>query len=138
MKGPPLTLFELLWLLFPPLFVIFSFYLQPLQITKKAAHSEQLMSGATWEVSKSGIQITSSSGSNFLDWESLSKLVITKDYYLLASKNKITLSAFSLEEHLLLTRRKRILLSWSGKRSQGLRNQGFIPNLCIHAKYLLT
>ena len=45
------------------------------------------MSTATWEVSISGIQITNCSGSNSLDWESLSKLVITKDYYLLHSKN---------------------------------------------------
>jgi hypothetical protein len=87
MKGPPFTLFELLWLLFPPLFVIFSFYLQPLRIANKAAQNEQLMSEATWEVSKSGIQITNSSGSNSLGWESLSKLVITKDYLLLNSKH---------------------------------------------------
>jgi hypothetical protein len=87
MKGPPLTLFELLWLLFPPLFVIFSFYLQPLQIAKKAAQSEQLMSEATWEVSDSGIQINNSSGTKLLAWESLCKLVIMKDYYLLTSKN---------------------------------------------------
>jgi hypothetical protein len=87
MKGPPLTLFELLWLLFPPIFVIFSFYLQPTRIAKKAAQSEQLMSEATWEVSKSGIQISNSSGSNSLEWESLRKLVITKEYYFLCSKN---------------------------------------------------
>ena len=53
----------------------------------KAAQNEQLMSEATWEVSKSGIQITNSSGSNSLEWESLSKLVITKDYLLFISKN---------------------------------------------------
>jgi len=84
---------ELLCLLFPPLFVIFSFTHQPIQIAKKAAQSKQFISEATLEVNKFGIQITNSSGSNFLEWGSPSMLVITKDYYLLASKNKKTLSA---------------------------------------------
>jgi hypothetical protein len=85
-KGSPLTALELIWLLFPPLFVIFTFYLQPVRIAQKAVQNEQLVAEATWEVSGAGVQILSRYGSTNLGWETLKKLVQTRDYYLLLSK----------------------------------------------------
>lgn len=86
-KGSPLTLFEIIWLFFPPLFVIFSFYIQPLRIAKKAARNEQLMTEATWNVSDSGVQISSKYASTLFEWDMFNKLVTTRDYYLLFSKS---------------------------------------------------
>ncbi len=85
-KGSPLTALELIWLLFPPLFVIFTFYLQPIRIAQKAVQNDQLVAEATWEVSDAGVQILSRYGSTNLGWETLKKLVQTRDYYLLLSK----------------------------------------------------
>jgi hypothetical protein len=85
-KGSPLTFFELIWLLLPPLFVIYVFFLQPSRLANKAVQNEQLVTEATWIVSDAGVQISSRFGSDQLDWESLNKLLTTKDYYLLLSK----------------------------------------------------
>ena len=87
LKVSPLTFFVLIWLLFPPLFVICAFFLQLTSTAKKAVQNEQLVTEATWDVSDAGIQISSRFGSTLLEWESLNKLVITKDYFLLLSKN---------------------------------------------------
>ena len=87
LKGPPLTFFEMIWLLFPPLFAIYAFYLQPSRLAKKAVQNEQLVAEATWEVSDAVIQISNRFGSSLLEWESLHKLVTTKDYFLFLSKN---------------------------------------------------
>ena len=87
LKGSPLTFIGLIWLLFPPLLVIYAFFLQPTHTAKKAVQNEQLVTEATWDASDNGIQISSRFGSTLLEWESLYKLVTTKDYFLLLSKN---------------------------------------------------
>ena len=86
-KGSPLTVFEIIWLLIPPLFVIFSFYIQPMRIAKKAAQNEQLVAEATWVVSDAGVQISSRYASTLFEWKTFNKLVTTRDYYLLLSKS---------------------------------------------------
>jgi hypothetical protein len=85
-KGSPPTVFELIWLLLPPLFVLFVFFIQPSRIAAQAARNEQLITEATWEVSDEGVQISSSFGSTHLDWDALNKLVTTQEYYLLLLK----------------------------------------------------
>jgi hypothetical protein len=85
-KGTPVTIFEIIWLLLPPLFVIFVFFIQPSRLASQAAKNEQLVTEATWEMSDTGVQISSRFGSTLLPWESLKKLVTTKGYYLLLSK----------------------------------------------------
>ncbi len=85
-KESPPTVFELVWLLLPPLFLIFIFFFQPSRVAQLAAKNEQLICEATWEVSDDGVQISSSFGSTHLDWEALNKLVTTREYYLLLLK----------------------------------------------------
>lgn len=85
-QGSPPTIFELIWLLLPPLFVIFVLFIQPSRMANEAVRNEQLVTEATWEVSDSGVEISSRFGSTHMDWESLEKLVTTKEYYLLLSK----------------------------------------------------
>ena len=90
-KGSPPSIFELIWLLLPPSFALFVFFIQPSRIARKAAQNEKLVSEATWELSAAGIQISSRSGSTLMDWESLDRLMTARDYYLLLSKtNKNT------------------------------------------------
>jgi YcxB-like protein len=86
-KETPVSAFELIWLLLPPLFVIFVFFIQPSRVAKQAASNEQLIAEATWEVSDQGVQISSSFSSTYLDWEALHKLVTTREYYLLLLKS---------------------------------------------------
>ena len=85
-KGSPPTFFELLWLFLPPFFVVYSFYVQPTRLAKKAASNEQLVTEATWEVDDTGVHISSRFSNAELTWDSLKKLVTTKEYYLLLSK----------------------------------------------------
>jgi hypothetical protein len=85
-QGSPPTIFELIWLFLPPLFVIFVLFIQPSRMANEAVRNEQLVTEATWEVSDSGVEISSRFGSTHMDWESLDKLVTTKEYYLLLSK----------------------------------------------------
>ena len=87
-KGSPPTLFELIWLLLPPLFVLFIFLIQPSRISRQAVQNEQLITEATWEVKASGVQISSCFGSTLLEWGCFEKLLITGEYYLLLSKTK--------------------------------------------------
>jgi hypothetical protein len=90
-KGSPPSIFELIWLLLPPLFVVFTFFVQPSRIAKQAAENEQLTCEATWELSNDGVQISSEFNSTHLDWEALNKLVTTREYYLLLIRaNKAT------------------------------------------------
>ncbi|OGN89566.1 MAG: hypothetical protein A2Y88_12925 [Chloroflexi bacterium RBG_13_48_10] len=86
-KGSPLTVFEVIWLLFPPLFVIFSFYIQPLRIAKKAAQNEQLVTEATWILSDAGVQISSRYASTLFEWDTFNRLMTTREYYLMLSKS---------------------------------------------------
>jgi len=85
-KGTSVTIFELIWLFLPPLFVIYATFIQPASLAKKAAQNEKLVTEATWELSDFGVQITSRFNSTHLEWENLNKLVTSKDYYLLLSK----------------------------------------------------
>ncbi len=85
-QGSPPTIFELVWLFLPPLFVIFVLFIQPSRMASQAVRTEQLLTEATWEVSDSGVEISSRFGSTHMDWESLNRLVTTKEYYLLLSK----------------------------------------------------
>jgi hypothetical protein len=85
-QGSPPTIFELIWLLLPPFFAIFVFFIQPSRMANRAVQNERLVTEATWEVSAAGVQISSRFDSTHLDWESLNKLVTTSDYYLLLSK----------------------------------------------------
>jgi hypothetical protein len=85
-KGTPPTVFEWVWLVLPPLFVIFTIFIQPSRMARQAVVDDQLTSEATWEVSDAGVQISSRFGSTHLDWEALKKLVTTREYYLLLFK----------------------------------------------------
>jgi hypothetical protein len=85
-NGAPPSVFELIWLLLPPGFVIFVFFVQPSRIARQAAGNEQLITEATWEVSEEGVQISSSFGSTHLGWEALNKMVTTREYYMLLIK----------------------------------------------------
>jgi hypothetical protein len=85
-QGSPPTIFELVWLFLPPLFVIFVLFIQPSRMASQAVRTEQLVTEATWGVSDSGVEISSRFGSTHMDWESLNRLVTTKEYYLLLSK----------------------------------------------------
>jgi len=85
-QGTPPSIFELIWLFLPPLFAIYVFFIQPSRMAGKAVKNEQLVTEATWEVSDHGVELSSRFGSTHMDWESLNKLVTTKEYYLLLSK----------------------------------------------------
>jgi hypothetical protein len=80
------NLFELVWLIFPPAFVLFVFVIQPRRMASQAGRNEQLTSVATWVVSEAGVEIKARSSATQLDWDTLQKLVRTKDYYLLLSR----------------------------------------------------
>lgn len=75
-----------MWLLLPPFFVIFTFYIQPARLAKQAAQNEQLVTEATWELNENGVQITSRFNTSLMEWGSIRKLFTTRDYYLLLSK----------------------------------------------------
>ncbi len=85
-QGTPPTLFEVAWLLLPPLFVAYVFFIQPSRMASQAAKNEQLVAETTWEVSENGVEISSTFGSTHMDWPNLQRLVTTKEYYLLLSK----------------------------------------------------
>lgn len=86
-KGTPPTVFELIWLVLPPLFVIFVFFVQPSRISRQTVGNDQLTSETTWEVGDTGVQISSRFGSTHLGWEALNKLVTTREYFLLLLKD---------------------------------------------------
>ncbi len=85
-QGTPPTLFELVWLLLPPLFVAYVFFIQPSRMANQAIQNEQLATEATWEVSDNGVKISSRFGETQMNWDTLQKLVTTREYYLLLSK----------------------------------------------------
>lgn len=84
-SAPP-SFFEIIWLFMPPLFVLYVFFIQPSRMANQAIKEEQLATEATWKVSDTGVEISSRFGSTHLEWDSLLKLVTTKEYYLLLSK----------------------------------------------------
>jgi hypothetical protein len=85
-KGSPPTIFELLWLFLPPLFVLYVFFVQPSSLASRVSKNEQLVTEATWEVSDAGVQVSSRFGSTLIEWGTLKKMITTRDYYLLLSK----------------------------------------------------
>ncbi len=85
-KGSPPTIFELIWLLVPPAFIVFSFFIQPQRLARQAAQNEQLVTEATWEVGDGGVKISSRFGNSQMEWETLKKLVAAGEYYFLLSK----------------------------------------------------
>ncbi len=90
-KVTPITIFELIWLLFPPLFIIYILVIQPSRMAKQAMENEHLAADTTWEVNETGVQISTSLDSSLFEWEKLSRLVTSIDYYLLLFKtNKNT------------------------------------------------
>jgi fatty acid desaturase len=78
-NGMPPTIYELIWLLLPPLFVVFVFYFQPARVARQASENEQLISETTWEVNDDGVQISSRFGSTHLGWDAMKKLVTTRE-----------------------------------------------------------
>jgi hypothetical protein len=85
-RGTTPTFFELIWLFLPPLFAAYIFWFQPNRMASQAVLNEQLVTEANWQVSDSGVKISSHFGSTEMEWENLSKLVVTKEYFLLLSK----------------------------------------------------
>ncbi len=85
------SLFELVWLLLPPLFVAYVFFIQPSRMAHRAIQDEQLAAETTWEVSDEGVKISNKFASSSMEWVNLQRLVTTKEYYLLLNKlNKNT------------------------------------------------
>ncbi len=90
-QGSTPTLFELVWLIFPPAFVVYVIYIQPNRMAKQAMTNEQLTAENTWQLGDDGIQMSTQFGSTLLEWADISKLVSSKDYYLiLLKRNKNT------------------------------------------------
>lgn len=85
------SIFEIIWLLLPPLFVAYIFFIQPNRMASQAMRSEQLSAETTWQIGDDGVEISNSFGSTLHTWDSLDKLVSTREYYLLLLKaNKNT------------------------------------------------
>lgn len=85
-QATPISAIALIWLLLPPLFIVYIIFFQPNRMAKQYMSNEQLAAEYTWEVGDAGVQISTSFGSNQLEWDSLSRLMPTKDYYLLYIK----------------------------------------------------
>ena len=85
-RGVSPSIFELIWLLLPPLFVAYVFFGQPARMAKQAVQNEQLVTEATWQVGEAGVEISSRFGSMLMGWDTLKRMVTTKEYYLLLSK----------------------------------------------------
>jgi hypothetical protein len=85
----PVTPFEIIWLLFPPLFIIYILVVQPNRMGKQYMADEKMAAERTWEVSDANVQITTSFKPELFEWDMFSKLVTYQDYYLLMfKKNK--------------------------------------------------
>jgi hypothetical protein len=90
-QATPITIFELIWLLFPPLFIIYIIVIQPNRMAKQAMTNEHLAAETTWEVGDAGVQISTSFDSTLFEWDALARLITNKDYFLLLfKKNKNT------------------------------------------------
>jgi hypothetical protein len=85
-QATPVTIFALVWLFLPPLFIIYIIFIQPPRMAKQYMANEQLAAEYTWEVGDAGVQISSSFGSTLYEWGNLSRLLTTRDYYLLYIK----------------------------------------------------
>ncbi len=89
-QSTPVTFFEIIWLLFPPLFIIYILVVQPNRMGKQYMADEKMAAETTWEVNEAGVQMSTSFNSTLFEWEILSKLVTYPDYYLLTFKKKNT------------------------------------------------
>jgi hypothetical protein len=87
-QSSPVTIFEIVWLLLPPLFVLYILYFQPRSMARRAMGNEQLAAETTWEVNDESVQISSTYGSSQLTWDKLTRLIISKQYYLLVFKTE--------------------------------------------------
>jgi hypothetical protein len=85
-QATPITLPTILLLLAPPLFILYTLFIQPPRMAQQYMKNEKLAAEYTWEVSDAGVQISTSFGSTQFEWDTLSKLLTTKDYYLLYVK----------------------------------------------------
>ncbi len=85
-RGVSPNIYEMIWLILPPLFVAYVFFIQPARMASQAAQNEQLVTEATWQVGEAGVEISSRFGSTLMGWDTLKRLVITKEYCLLLSK----------------------------------------------------
>ena len=85
-QGTAPSFFELIWLLLPPLFVAYVFFIQPSRMASRVIKDDQLAAETTLEVSDAGVKISNSFTSALLEWNNLQKLVVTKEYYLLLIK----------------------------------------------------
>jgi len=103
-NGETPSVFEWIWLLLPPAFAVFVFFIQPGRLARQAAQNERLVAQTTWAVSDAGVEISTSFNSSVLEWESLESLLVTREYYLVLSRvNKnafrfIPLRAFTSPE----------------------------------------
>ncbi len=93
-QGTSVTFFELIWLLLPPLFIVYIIFIQPNRMAKQYMANEKMAAETTWELDDLGVKISTAFGETFLEWEKLSKLVTSKDYYLLTLKKTRYASRF--------------------------------------------
>jgi hypothetical protein len=89
-QSTQVTFFEIIWLLFPPLFLIYILVVQPNRMGKQYMADEKMSAETTWEVNDAGVQMSTSFNSNVFEWDILSKLVTYQEYYLLTFKKKNT------------------------------------------------
>jgi hypothetical protein len=88
-QNTPLTIFELIWLLFPPLFIAYILVVQPNRMGKQYMADEKMAAERTWELDDAGVHIITSFRTEDFEWDMLSRLVTYKDYYLIMfKKNK--------------------------------------------------
>jgi hypothetical protein len=87
-QAASVSLFQLAWLLLPPLFVVYILYWQPRSMARRAMSNEQLAAETTWLVTDEGVSISSAFGANQLEWDTLTRLITSKDYYLLVFKTE--------------------------------------------------
>jgi hypothetical protein len=80
------SVFEIIWVLLPPLIAAFMFIIQPSRYATQAMANKHLAAETTWDVSNSGLEICTQYDSTRLEWNSLEKLVTYKDYYLVLMK----------------------------------------------------
>jgi hypothetical protein len=82
----PVTGFEIIWLLFPPVFIIYILVVQPNRMGKQYMADEKMAAERTWIVSDENVQITTSFKPELFEWDMLSRLVTYQEYYLLMFK----------------------------------------------------
>jgi hypothetical protein len=82
----PVSILQIVWLLLPPIFVVYTLYYQPRNMAKRAMANEQLAAESTWEVGEDGVDMSTSFGSIHFSWEDIKKLITSQEYYLVLFK----------------------------------------------------